>query len=77
MSPYLAPFLRYTEILIKKHRCEPTPPLFDPPLGVMSLHFRRHFGISKLESVGIVSVILGLAIFVQLRLVTDGRTDTR
>jgi len=28
-------------------------------------------------SYGVVSVILGLAIFVQLRLVTDGRTDTR
>ena len=26
---------------------------------------------------GIFSVILGLAIFVQLRLVTDGRTDGR
>jgi len=28
-------------------------------------------------SYGIVSVILGLAILVQLRLVTDGRTDRR
>jgi len=50
-----------------------------PPLGVMSLEFRRDFWHRKTTvrglSYGTVSVILGLAIFVQLRLVTDGQTD--
>jgi len=45
----------------------------------MSLEFRRDFWHRKTRvSVllcGVVSVILGLAIFVQLRLVTDGQTD--
>ena len=50
-----------------------------PPFGVMSLEFRRYFwqrktGVPGL-SYGVVSVILSLAIFVQLRLVTDRRTD--
>jgi len=50
-----------------------------PPLGVMSLKFRRDFGTRKLGvpglSYGVVNVILGLTIFVQLRFATDGRTD--
>ena len=45
----------------------------------MSLEFRRDFWHRKTRvpglSYGVVSVILGLAMFVQLRLVTDGRTD--
>ena len=49
-----------------------------PPLGVMSLRFRGDFWHRKTRvpglSYGVVSVILGLAIFVQLRLVTDGQT---
>ena len=36
--------------------------------------WRRKTRVSGL-SCGVVSVIVGLAIFVQLRLVTDGRTD--
>jgi len=49
-----------------------------PPLGVMSLEFRRDFW-RRLRvpglSYGAVNVILGLAVFVQLRFVTHGRTD--
>jgi len=45
----------------------------------MSLEFRRDVWHQKTRvsglSYGFVSVILGLAIFVQLRLVTDGQTD--
>ena len=45
----------------------------------MSSEFRRDFWRRKTRvpalSYGVVSVILGLAIFVQLRLVTDGQTD--
>jgi len=51
------------------------------PLGVMSLEFRRDFWNRKTRvpalSYGVVNVILCLAIFVQLRLVTDGQTDGR
>ena len=50
-----------------------------PPLGP-PLEFRRDFGIEKLVSgllvsYNVVCVILSLAIFVGLRLVTDGQTD--
>jgi len=49
------------------------------PLGVMSLEFRQDFWHRKTRFPGLSydvrSVILDLAIFVQLRLVTDGRTD--
>ena len=45
----------------------------------MSLEFRRDFWRRKTRvsrlSYAVLIVILGLAIFVQLRLVTDGRTD--
>ena len=45
----------------------------------MSLEFRRDFWHRKTRVSGlsyvVLNVILGLAIFVQLRLVTDGRTD--
>ena len=81
MSLYLAPFLRYSEILVEKRRFEPTPPLFGATLGAMPLEFRRNFWHRKARVIGlsygvnIVSLILGLAIFVQLRLVTDRRTD--
>ena len=50
-----------------------------PPLGVMSLEFRQDFWHRKATVPGlsytVLNVILGLAIFVQLRLVTDGQTD--
>ena len=77
--PYLAPFLRYREILAAKRRQEPTPPLFGALVGVISWEFRQDFWHRKTRVFGlsycVVSLILGLAIFVQLRLVTDGRTD--
>jgi len=45
----------------------------------MSLEFRQDFWYRKTRvsglSYAVLNVILGLAIFVQLRLVTDGRTD--
>ena len=60
-------------------RFEPTPPIFGAPVGVMSLKFRRDFWHRKNRVLGlsyaVLSLILGLAIFVQLPLVTDGRTD--
>ena len=50
-----------------------------PPLGVISLEFHRDFWQERTRvpglSYNIVSVILGLTIFVQLRLVTDGQTN--
>ena len=48
-----------------------------PPFGLMSLEFRQDFWHRKTRfpglSYGVISVILGLAIFVQLWLVTDGQ----
>ena len=45
----------------------------------MSLEFRRDFWRGKTKvhglSYAVLNVILGLAIFAQLRLVTDGQTD--
>jgi len=45
----------------------------------MSLEFRPDFWHRKTRvpglSYGVINVILGLAVFVQLRLVTDGQTD--
>jgi len=32
-QPYLAPFLRYSEILIENRRFEPITPLFGAPTG--------------------------------------------
>ena len=50
-----------------------------PPLGVLSLEFHPDFWHEKTRvpglSYGIVCVILGLAIFVQPLLVTDGWID--
>ena len=50
-----------------------------PRLGVMSLEFRQDFWRRKTRihglSYAVLSVILGFAVFVQLRLVTDGWTD--
>ena len=47
----------------------------------MSLEIRRDFWRRKFTvpglSYGVVNVILSLAVFVQLRLVTDRRTDGR
>jgi len=52
-----------------------------PPSGVTPLEFRQDFWRQKTRvpglSYGVVCVILGLAVLVEHRLVTDGRTDTR
>ena len=51
----------------------------EPLLGLMSLEFRQDFWHRKTRVSGLsyaaLNVILGLAIFVQLRLVTDRQTD--
>ena len=54
---------------------------FDPPhLGVTPVEFRGDLWHQKTRvsglSCGVVCVILRLAVLVELRLVTDGRTDT-
>ena len=50
-------------------------------VGVMSLEFRQDFWHRKARvsglSYAVLNVILGLAILVQLRLVTDGQADKR
>jgi len=75
MCLYLAPFLRYSEILVENRRFEPTPPLFGAPLGVTTLEFRLDLWQRKtrfpMQSYDVVSVILRLAVLVQCRLVTD------
>ena len=63
---------------------EPTPPPFGAPLGVIPLEIRQDFWLQKTRVPGlsydVVCVILGLAIFVELRLVTynqkDGHNDS-
>ena len=51
------------------------------PLGMILLEFRQDFWHRKTRvpglSYAVLSLILGLAIFVQLRLVSDGQTDGR
>ena len=65
--------------LVEIARFEPTAPLFGAPFEMISLEFHWEFWHQKTRvpgpSYGVANVILSLAIFVQLRLVTDGRTD--
>jgi len=37
----LVPILKYSDILVKNRRFEPTPPLFGTPLGVIPVEFCR------------------------------------
>jgi len=68
--------------LVKNRRSEPYPTsIWGPGWGLTSVEFcqrlwHRQTRIPGL-SYGILWVILGLTIFVQLRLVTDGWTDRR
>jgi len=43
-----------------------------PLLGIIPLEFAEIFGVRKLESLGVVCVILRLTVLVQYRLVIDG-----
>jgi len=67
--------------LVEKRRFEPTPPLFGALLGVMWLEFHGDFWHQKTRIPGlsqsVINVILSLAIFVQLPLVTKGPTEGR
>jgi len=76
---YHAPFLRYSEILVENRRFNLPHLCLAPQLRVILLEFRRDFWHQKTRVTGlpygVVSVILGLAIFVEHRLVTDGQTD--
>jgi len=44
---YLAPFLRYSEILVENRQFELTAPLFGAVVGVTPLEFRRDFWRQK------------------------------
>jgi len=65
--------------LVKNRRLNLPPPLFGAFVGGDPLQFRLDFWHQKTRvpglSYGVVCMILGLIIFVELRLVTDGRTD--
>jgi len=64
--------------LVENRQFEPTPPLFGAPvwddLVVVSQDFCRQETRVPGLSNGVVYVILGLDIFVQLRFVTDRQT---
>ena len=77
----LAPFLGHSEYWSKIADLNLLHLSLVPSLEVMSLEFRRDFWQQKTRVpglwCGVVCVILGLAVFVELRRVTVGQTDKR
>ena len=67
------------EIFVESRRFGPTPPAFGTPQGVIPVEFRRDLWPQKTRvpvlSCGVVCVTLHLAVLVDLRLVTDRRTE--
>ena len=76
MASYLS---RYGELFVEIRRLYPTKPPFGALVGVTPIEFRKDFWRQKTRvpglSCGVVCVILSLAVLIQYRLVTDGRTD--
>jgi len=74
---YLLPFSRYSRLFVVDF--DPHYLHLAPPLGVTPVEFRGDLWFRKTRfpglSCGVVCVILRLAVLVELRLVTDGRTD--
>ena len=75
-------FYRFRDIagyLSKVDDFDPTHLHSAPPLGVTPVEFRGDLWLQKTSvpglSCGVVCVILRLAVLVELRLVTDGRTE--
>jgi len=66
---------------VEKRRFKPTPHLFGAAVGsdVVGISWRFSHRKIKIPGLwyGVVNVILGLAVFVQLRPVTDRRADRR
>jgi len=81
ICPYLDRFWDIEKYWSKIADCNLLYLYLASPLGVTPLEFRRDLWNQKTRvpglAYGVVCVILGLAILVQYRRVTDGRTDER
>jgi len=83
LCPYLAPFQRYSDILVENRHFNPRHLYLALPLGVTPLDFRRDFWLQTTRvpvlSYDVACVILGLAILVKRPtsdIQTDGHTMT-